>query len=490
MNIADIVLGPLALDLLLAGGALIVFFADLLAPSEEGKGLGYLTAAVLLGVLGASFYLDTSGVAVGGAYIGGPWALFLKRLFLSAGLLTVLGSMDYLEQHQPRRQGEYYLLLLFSLLGMTLLAGAQDLLLLIVCFELMGIPLYMLATWAKTDDKTGRDRNGPEAGLKLYLVGAVSTAITLYGLSLIVGLTGSTAIGAIGDAEPSKLMGLAMFFVLGGMGFKIGVAPFHMWVPDTYQGAPTPFVAFLSVAPKIAGFTALSALFLRADAFGDADNQAKWGLVLLALTVLTLLVGHLMALAQTNIKRLLAYSGVAQIGYMLMAFAVGNEPGLAMLLFYFAAYLATNIGAFLVVQAVAASSEGDDDVVDFAGLYRRSPALAMAMLLFLLSLAGIPFVAGFWAKLYVFMVALEAGLAWLVFIGAVLAVVGLFYYLQVVRAMYMLEPQQEAPVKVQPTIAVAIVLCLAVVLGMGLFPDVVLEDALAASAQFFGTEPS
>lgn len=488
-SLADIVLGPLALDLLLAGGALVVFFADLLAPSEEGKGLGYVTAAVLLGVLVASFFLETDGVAVGGAYVGGPWPLFLKRLFLSAGLLTTLGSMEYLETHQPRRQGEYYLLLLFSLLGMTLLAGAQDLLLLIVCFELMGIPLYMLATWAKTDDKTGRDRNGPEAGLKLYLVGAVSTAITLYGLSIVVGLAGTTAIGAIGQTAPSPLLRLGMFFVLGGMGFKIGVAPFHMWVPDTYQGAPTPFVAFLSVAPKIAGFTALAALFMRADAFGG-DGVDVWLTVVLALAVLTLFVGHLMALAQSNIKRLLAYSGVAQIGYMLMAFATGAELGLATLLFYFAAYLATNIGAFLVVQAVTASTEGDDDVDDFTGLYRRSPWAAMAMMLFLLSLAGIPFVAGFWAKLYVFMAAYQAGLGWLVFLGAVLAVVGLFYYLQVIRAMYMRPPVQEAPVKVQPIIGVAIVLCLFVVLAMGLYPDVVLDDALAASAQFFGSDPS
>lgn len=483
MTLDDIFVGPIALDLLLAAGCLLVFLADLVVARMPQKALGYLTATVLAAVFVTSFTVDTSGTAFAGAYVGGEWPLFLKRIFLAAGFLAALASVDHVGEGQPHRQGEYYVLLLVSILGMTLLPGARDLLLLVVCFEMMGIPLYILATYAKTEHVVGRDRNAPEAGLKLYLIGAASTAITLFGMSLVVGLSGSTSVAAIADTAPSPLFALGILMVLAGMGFKIGVAPFHMWVPDTYQGSSTPFVAFLSVAPKGAGLAALFTLFH----LGFAEHSSTWTPALLGLTTLTLIVGNVMALPQTNIKRLLAYSGVAQIGYMLMAFVDGSAYGGAMMLFYIAAYTVANMGAFLVIEAVAASSggEGDDDIQDLDGLYRRSPAMAFAMLLFLLSLAGIPFVAGFWAKLYVFMAAWQAGHTWLVLLGSLLAVVALFYYLQVARAMYMNEPKRGSRVRVKPALAIAIGMCLLAVIGMGVYPSPFIDGARAASAMFF-----
>lgn len=479
----DMVFGPILIDLLLAAGCLLVFLADLVVARTPTKLLGTITATVLAAVFVATFTIDTSGVAFGGAYVGGEWPLFFKRVFLVAAFLTTLGSIDHVAERQPHRQGEYYVLLLLSLLGMMLLPGARDLILLIVCFELMGIPLYVLATYAKADHVVGRGRAAPEAGLKLYLIGATSTAITLFGMSLVTGLSGGTSIEELARADASPLFALGVLMVLAGMGFKIGVAPFHMWVPDTYEGSATPFVAFLSVAPKGAGLAALFTLFHG----GFAAHSSTWIPLLLALTATTIVVGNLLALAQTNVKRLLAYSGVAQIGYMLMAFVDGTAFSGGMVLFYLAAYTVTNIGAFLVIEAVAASSrsEGDDDVGDLDGLYRRSPAMAFAMLLFLLSLAGIPFVAGFWAKLYVFMAAWQAGHTWLVLLGALFAVVALFYYLSVVRAMYMNEPKHATEIRVKPALAISIGLCLLAVVGMGVFPAPFLDGARAASAMFF-----
>ncbi|MDH5490860.1 MAG: proton-conducting transporter membrane subunit, partial [Myxococcales bacterium] len=243
MTLDEIQLAPLALDLLLAAGLLFVFLADLILGPRQGKSLGYLSAFILLTILVASFWLDTHGLAFGGAYIGGPWPLFFKRVFLAAGVLVCLGSADHIAARQPNRQGEYYLLLLSSLLGMMLLPGARDLLLLFVCFELMGIPLYVLAAYPKTDDPSGRERGAVEGAMKLYLIGAASTAITLFGLSWVVGLAGTTAIAGIAALPSSPLLALGMAMIIAGMGFKIGVAPFHMWVPDTYEGGSTPFIA-------------------------------------------------------------------------------------------------------------------------------------------------------------------------------------------------------------------------------------------------------
>jgi len=477
----NVELAPLSLDLLLVAGVLLIFLVDLVLGAGTKRVLGYLTAALLAGALVASAFIPTDGTAAFGAYEGGAWPLFFKRLFLAAGLLATLGSIDHVAKHHPKRQGEYYELLLLSLVGMMILPGARDLILLFVCFELMGIPLYVLASFAKTDPTRGARQLAPEAGLKLYLVGVASTTITLFGLSLVFGMAGTTSIPGLEAVPSSPLLILGLIMVMAGMGFKIGAVPFHMWVPDTYQGASTPFVAFLSVAPKLAGLSALAAIFLD----GLSAHQAVWQPVVAGLSLVTMTVGNLIALAQRNIKRMLAYSGIGHIGYMLLAFATVGPYGTGMLLFYGASYVLTNIGAFLVVEAVAAEG-GDDSIASFNGMSRRSPYMALAMLLFLLSLAGIPFVVGFWAKLYVFMAAWRAGLYLLVVAGVVLAVLALFYYLRVARAMYMEKPGDLPPIRPGLGLDLAVALCLAGVILVGLRPGPLVDLALRAARPFFG----
>ncbi|MCC6215064.1 MAG: NADH-quinone oxidoreductase subunit N [Polyangiaceae bacterium] len=477
-------LGPLALDLGLLGALLLVFAVDLVLPHGRKRVLGLLTAALLTALFAASFTTSTAGSAFGGAYVGSEWALLFKRIALAAGALATLGALDHVDRHFPTRQGEFFLLLLFSLLGMTLLPGARDLLLLVVCFELMGIPLAMLASFAKADDTTGTHRHAAEAGLKLYLVSAVSTAITLFGLSYVYGLTGSTRIATIAAAPVTPLLGLGMMFTVAGMAFKIGAVPFHMWVPDTYQGAPVPFVAFLSVAPKATGLAAIGLLL--SVAFREQRGPLLG--VMLFFVVASVVAGSLLALPQRDVRRLLAYSGIAQIGYMLMGFAAGTVRGTAMLLFYVAGYAATNLGAFLVLEAVTPGRPGPT-LEDLRGLSRRSPWLALALLVFLLSLAGIPFVVGFWAKLSVFLAAYQAGLGWLVLFGALMAIVSLWYYLQVAKAAYLDDPPPEErapPPAVGAPLALAIWICLALVVGMGAYPRPFLESAATAAQSLAG----
>jgi NADH-quinone oxidoreductase subunit N len=271
-----------------------------------------------------------------------------------------------------------------------------------------------------------------------------------------------------------------MLLALGGLGFKIAAFPFHMWVPDTYEAASTPFVAWLSVAPKAAGFVVIFRLYLE----GMGDRVLFWVPAAAGLATVTIIGGNLMAIPQQNVKRLLAYSGVAHIGYMLIGFAAVSANGVAMMLFYLVAYLFGNMGAFLVVEAVA-QAEGSEGITAYRGLAQRSPILALCMLLFLLSLGGIPFVAGFWAKLYVFWAAAEQGLYWLVLLGAVLTVVALFYYLLIARSMYIDAPARRDPIPVAPLLSFCIFLCVLGVVIVGLYPKPLIGAALRAAGPLF-----
>jgi len=477
LSVADFV--PLWIDIGIAALALLVFLWDAVLPARVGRSpIGLLTAAGLVALLLASFFWSARGSAFFGAYVGDEWALFYKRVLLALAAVSALGSSNHVHRVIPRRQGEYFLLLLLSLLGMTLLAGARDLILLVVCFELMGIPLFVLAALEKTDARSGEPSYPAEASMKFFMVGVVSTPLSMFGLSLVIGLAGTSDVAALARADWSPLMALGLLLVLAGMGFKIGVVPFHMWLPDTYQAAATPFVAFLSTAPKIAGFAALCRVFLQ----GAEHWRQHWLPTVVALCAATLVLGNLWALSQQNVKRLLAYSGIGHIGYLLMAFVANDLFGMSSLLFYLAAYGLTNLGVFLAIEAVTSESK-ENLVTDFNGLARRSPWLALAMLLFLLSLAGIPFVIGFWAKFYLFIAAWRAGFEWLVVLGALLAVVALFYYLQLARAMYVVPAQSEERLRVKPALALSIVLCLAGVVGLGMYPKPLLEAATGAAVE-------
>ncbi len=468
----------LTLELTLAGLMLLVFVLGLLWGPARHREIGAVTAAGLAGLFVLSIVLDSRGVLFDGAYAVDGLARFFKQVFVLATLLGVLGGLALPQPAFHRRAPEYHLLILASLLGMMLLASARELVLLFVAFELMSIPLYVLAAFLK------REELAVEAGLKFFLVGSLSTAILAYGLSFLYGATGTTmlpdVVRALGTAGGDGFLVLGFVLVLAGLGFKIAAFPFHMWVPDTYEAASTPFVAWLSVAPKAAGFAVIFRVFIE----GAGDRAALWVPLAATLGALTMIGGNLMALPQTNVKRLLAYSGIAHIGYMLLAVAAASPFGVAAVLFYLVAYVFSNMGAFLVVEAVA-QAEGSAGVAAFRGLAQRSPLLALAMLLFLLSLGGIPFVVGFWAKLYVFWAAVEAGLYGLVLLGAVLTVVALFYYLLVAKQMYIDAPVTATPVAVPAVLAVVILASALAVVLLGLYPRPLVETALRAAVPLF-----
>ena len=467
-------LAPFTLEVGLGALLLIVFVAGLVARGEDRRGVAWLATAGVL-VLGVvSMFAQPAGLALGGMFVQDGLAVFAKRLFIAATFIGLLAGLSVSERVFARRSAEYHVLVLTSLLGMLVLASARDLILLFVAFELMSIPLYVLAGFLK------RDPGAVEASLKFFLVGSVSSAVMAYGLSFVYGATGTTDLAKIATTDVSPLLTLGLIAALVGFGFKIAAFPFHMWVPDTYEAASTPFVAWLSVAPKAAGFVAIFRVYFE----GGNERAAAWVPAAALLATVTMLAGNLMALPQQNTKRLLAYSGIAQIGYMLVGVAAASASGTAMVLFYLVAYVFGNMGAFLVVEALA-RAEGSEATAAFRGLAQRSPLLALAMLLFLLSLGGIPFVAGFWAKLYVFWAAAEQGLYWLVLLGAILTVVALFYYLLVAKRMYIEAPERPGRVPVALTLAWAVGLCAFGVVALGLYPKAVVMAALRVAAPLF-----
>ncbi len=464
---------PLLVELALFALAVVVLLAGIVRRSPRGEPsdvprsgpastvIGWVTLAGLVAIFGLTFLATEGASILRGSFVQDGLALFAKRLFIASAALSVLGSLTMRHDAFTRRAAEYHFALVASLLGMSVLASARELVLLFVAFELMSLPLFLLTGFLK------RDAVAPEAALKFFLVGTVSSAVIVYGMSFVYGITGSTAFDAIPSAmaEGHPLMLLGMALLLAGLGFKIAAFPFHMWAPDSYEAASTPFVAWLSVAPKAAGFIAIIRLFVE----GVGAAALIWLPAISVLAGMTIVTGNLMAIPQQNIKRMLAYSGIAHIGYMLVGLAALSSSGVAMMLFYFVAYMFGNMGAFLVVEAVA-RSERSESIDAYRGLAQRSPLLALAMLIFLLSLGGIPFMAGFWAKLYIFWAAIERGLYGLVVLGAVLTVVALYYYLLVARRIYIEAPERPDPIAVPGLLAAAITVCLIGVVGMGLYP--------------------
>jgi NADH-quinone oxidoreductase subunit N len=471
------VTGGLTLEIGLGVLIVLVFVVGLAWRGEDKRRLGVLVAIGLCVLLWMAFrVVEPEAPLFGGTFVQDELAIFSKRLFLLATILGVLASLSLRAVTFARRATEYYVAMLASLLGMLVLASARELILLFVAFELMSIPLYVISGFRK------RDEQAVEAALKFFLIGTVSSAFIAYGLSFVYGISKTTDMAgvaaALQDGHPLLILGLVL--TLGGLGFKIAAFPFHMWVPDTYEAASTPFVAWLSVAPKAAGFVVMFRLYLE----GVGGPVVLWVPLAAGLAAITIIAGNLLAIPQQNVKRLLAYSGIAHIGYMLVGFAAVSADGVAMMLFYLVAYLFGNMGAFFVVEVVA-QSDGSEAISAYKGLAQRSPVLSLCMLLFLLSLGGIPFVAGFWAKLLVFKAAAEQGLYWLVLVGAILTVVALFYYLLVAKRMYIDAPENLQPVQVPPFLALSIFVCVAGVVGVGLYPKPLVMAALRAASGLF-----
>jgi NADH-quinone oxidoreductase subunit N len=469
-------IAPFVLEVGLGILMVLVFAVNLVAVGPDRRHLAWIATIGVLVLAGVAMTLAPEPPALGGAFVLDGLAIFAKRLFLAATFIGLLAGVASPDPAFARRAGEYHLLILASLLGMMVLVSARDIVLLFVAFELMSIPLYVLAGFLK------RQAVAVEASLKFFLVGSVSSAIMAYGLSFVYGGAHTTSLAGVAKTfaagDPLVLFGLLAAFA--GFGFKIAAFPFHMWVPDTYEAASTPFVAWLSVAPKAAGFVAVLRVYFE----GVGDRVSVWMPIVAAFATITIIAGNLMALPQQNTKRLLAYSGIAHIGYMLVGIAAASASGAAMVLFYLVAYVFANMGAFLVVEAVS-RAEDSEQTAALRGLAQRSPLLALAMLLFLLSLGGIPFVAGFWAKLYVFWAAAQQGLYWLVLLGAVLTVVALFYYLTVAKRMYIEPPDRPDRVRVSPTLALSLILCVLGIVAIGVYPKPVVMAALRVAAPLF-----
>ena len=460
----------LAPDLVILGTLCLVLVADLFIP-EDRKGL--LPSLAGLGLLGAMIPILTLAVdgadrtMFGGAYAVDNFALVLKALFIVAGYVVVLLSTNYVAEGDYA-EGEYYFLLLSSILGMTVIASSRDLISLFVALELLSIPAYLLAGWRKGS------LQGNEASAKYYLMGVFATAVLLYGMSLLYGAAGSTLLvdvaAALSDGDTIPVITLAIVFCIAGFAFKVSAVPFHTWAPDTYEGAPTPITAFLSVLSKAAGFVALLVLVVLAfPGRSDVVEPFMW-----VLAVLTMTIGNVVALRQDNIVRMLAYSGISQAGFMLAPMAVVGSIGdgaVGAVVTYLLIYAAMNLGAFAVVMAVARKT-GSGDIKSFAGLFEYAPTLAVLMTIFLFALAGIPPLAGWLAKFVAFQAVVDANTPWgfgLAVVMAVNSVISLAYYANVAREMWMNPPPDgdRAPVRVPVSLTAALAITAALTLAFG-----------------------
>ncbi len=446
--------------LILLVGLLVLIIDPFWKPETRRVGLGWLTAGGLTAVLVISLLVarPADGTLALGGMVRHDWLAFLfKMLFIFAAAITALFMMD---SERLNQRAEAYLLLLAATIGMNLMASANDLVMLYLAIETTSIPMYVLAGFMLEDKKS------TEAGFKYLLFGAFTSAIFLYGLSLVYGFSGTTQFAGMASyfmtLNPVSVG--VLFLLIVGLGFKVSLVPFHFWAPDTYEGAPTPVAGFLSTASKAAGFAVLIRLFVTAFPQVAAD----WQTLLAILAILTMTLGNLAALAQTNIKRLLAYSSIAHAGYALIGLVANNQLGVTAVVFYLLAYILTNLAAFGIIMAFGKVT-GTDEIRAYDGMSRRSPYLGLAMLVAFLSLSGMPPFGGFIAKLLVFAAAIQAGWYWLVVIGILNSIIGLYYYLTVLKYVYLyrMEGEVEAahPIPVSRPFALALtILTLGIVL--------------------------
>ena len=469
-------------ELIVIGAACLVLALDPITPLDKKDWLAWLALGALVVCIGVTAS-QMGGVvlAFSDLVIIDPYACFWKLLLYGSSGLTILLSLSYLREERIHL-AEYYGFLLLSLVGMMVMVSAADLLTIYLGLELMSLALYVLAGFRRVESRS------LEASAKYFVLGSFSSGILLYGISLLFGLTGSTRLSAIAVAtstnglnDPAMILAMALLVV--GFGFKIAVVPFHMWTPDVYEGSPTSVTAFMAVASKVASFAAFMRVFLE----GLGGLKPHWEGLFLALCVATLVLGNVVAIVQTNIKRMLAYSSIAHAGYALIGVVVAGHPdaetsvrtlGLSSVMLYLAVYAFMTLGAFAVVAMVRKQGVEGDEIEDFAGLSKRHPVAALLMLVFMVSLAGIPPTAGFIGKFYLFMAAIQAGLTWLAIVAVVLTAISAYFYLRVVMVMYMREPQSVGPATrfaTSPAIAVVLACALAGVVLLGLFPNVLVS---------------
>jgi NADH-quinone oxidoreductase subunit N len=420
-------------ELLLALGAMLLlmlgaFRGERTALASDGIAIALLVAA---GVIVARLP-DGRPASLGGSFVLDDFARFLKILALVGAAATILMSLDYAKR-QMRPMFEYPVLILLSVTGMLMLISAADLIALYLGLELMSLSLYVLAAIDRDNVRAS------EAGLKYFVLGALSSGMLLYGASLIYGFTGTVSFAGIAAAAGEGGIGLVfgLVFLFAGLCFKVSAVPFHMWTPDVYEGAPTPVTAFFAAAPKVAAI----AVFVRAAVVGFPTIATQWQQILVFVAIASMVLGAFAAIGQRNIKRLMAYSSIGHMGYALVGLAAGTQEGVQGVVVYMAIYVAMTLGTFACILAMRRGDAMVEEIADLKGLARTNPAMAFFLAMLLFSMAGVPPLAGFFAKFYVFLAAIKAGLYALAVIGVLASVVGCYYYLMIVKVMYFDEPE-------------------------------------------------
>jgi len=475
MKLPEIDLYLIAPEIIITAFGFLVLLVDVFSSRAEKK--GYLGILSLIGVVVAFFYtlplMGSVKSGFEGMFTSDGFALFFKVTFLIIAFLTLLISIGYTER-EGIAFGEYYALILFATLGMMLMASGTHLIVIFLGLETMSISIYILAGMMR------EDRRSVEAALKYFLLGAFATGFLLYGIALIYGATGSLYLKDVASYIASKnllknpMLMMSLVFLTIGFGFKVASVPFHMWTPDVYEGAPTSITAFMATGVKAAGFSALVRVFFSAL----PGFRPDWTSIMWLLSVATMTVGNIVAISQSNIKRMLAYSSIAHAGYILVAFVAGNDLGTSGILFYLMAYAFMNLGAFTCVILLGKKGEENTLINDYAGIGFKYPLLAASMTIFLLSMAGIPPLGGFMAKFYVFSAAVKSKFYWLVILGVLNSAVSVYYYLRVTVLMYFRESEREITgLQFSPASVIALLLALIGTLYMGIFPSNVLSFA-------------
>jgi NADH-quinone oxidoreductase subunit N len=487
MMFTAIALKSILPEILILALGLLVITVEPFWKEERRRNLGWLTAGGLAIVMIVSLIYGRPGepTSTFGTTIRFDWlGFFFKVLFLLGAAITALLLMDH---EQVGRRGEAYLLMLASTIGMCLMASAGDLVMLYLAIESTSIPLYVLSGFMVNDDRS------TEAGFKYLLYGATTSAIMLYGFSLLFGFAGTTDLYALAAGLESSGLPLAailgvILLIIVGIGFKVSIVPLHFWAPDVYEGAPTPIAGFLSTASKAAGFAVLARLFIVAFPDALAATAINWTAILAVLSAVTMTVGNLLAMPQRNLKRLLAYSSIAHAGYAMIGIVAATKLGVQSVAFYMLAYIVTNLAAFGVVMAVGRIT-GSDELDAYRGLSRRSPALALCMLAAFLSLAGMPPFAGFVGKVVVFAAGVQANYIWLVVVGIINSVIGVYYYLNVMKYVYLFRmegnDEDKHPIALPRPYALALVVLSIAIIAVGtVFAPWFSQADLAAATLF------
>jgi len=458
-------------EMIVAILAMALLLLDLFIAKENKVWTAYLAIMTIVVAAIATIQLYPAGAieAFYGFFVFDPFAAFCKLLIFAATAISIILSLEYMKNEN--HIGEYYVLMLFAMLGMMLMVSATNFIILYLGMELMALCVYVLVGYQRDVLRSN------EAALKYFILGALSSGMLLYGITFLYGVTGSfdfteigTALSSAGsDSHAAVLLGLV--FVIAGLGFKVSMAPFHMWTPDAYEGAPTPITAFMSVAPKVAGF----AVFIRVLTDALPAMIHEYTAILIGMAVLTMAVGNLAAIAQRNIKRMLAYSTVGHVGFVMLGLIAANADGYAGILVYLSIYLVMTLGVFAIIILMRREGIQGELLDDFAGLSKVRPGYALAMAIFLFSLGGIPFLAGFWAKYAVFIAAIEAGHLYLVLYALLFSAVGAFYYIRVVKYIYFDEERVAFNFTESRLMQLTVVITALATVALGIYPDPLMD---------------